>query len=188
MTRVSRALPLLLLLAAPSACSSAPAPDAPTRSVTRGPRIAFSYETIDGEALSTNTVAGRFTVIAFVATYDDSSHAQARFLSTLVKRHVPRINAGLVVLEPPHHKLLVESFAHVVDPPYPVAMADEATIAGAGPFQGLHHVPSVVVLDPEGREAFRHLGLASADALGAALRALQQGKMPEAQKPASSED
>ncbi|MDC3955635.1 TlpA family protein disulfide reductase [Polyangium jinanense] len=178
MIRARRAL-LLAFLAAPVACSSTPPPDAPTQPLVRGPRIVFSYETLDGGALSTDTVAGRYTVIGFVATYDDSSHAQARFLSTLVRRHVPRINAGLVVLEPPHHKLLVESFAKVVDPPYPVAMADEATIAGAGPFQGLHHVPSVVILDPQGREVFRNLGLATADALDAALRALEQGKTPQ---------
>ncbi|MDC0747810.1 TlpA family protein disulfide reductase [Polyangium mundeleinium] len=182
MIRARRAL-LLALLAAPVACSSTPPPDAPMQSLARGPRIVFSYETLDGGALSTATVAGRYTVIAFVATYDDSSHAQARFLSTLVRRHVPRINAGLVVLEPPHHKLLVESFAKVVDPPYPVAMADEATIAGAGPFQGLHHVPSLVILDPQGREVFRNFGLASADALDAALRALEQGKAPQTNAP-----
>ncbi|MDI1433080.1 TlpA family protein disulfide reductase [Polyangium sorediatum] len=170
---------LLALLAAPIACSSTPSPDAPTQPLARGPRVFFSYETLDGGTLSTDTVAGRFSVIAFVATYDDSSHAQARFLSTLVRRHVPRINAGLVVLEPPHHKLLVESFAKVVDPPYPVAMADEATIAGAGPFQGLHHVPSLVILDPQGREVFRNFGLASADALDAALRDLERGKAPQ---------
>lgn len=170
---------LLALLAAPVACSSTPPPDVPTQPLVRGPRIVFSYETIDGGVLSTDTVAGRYTVIGFVATYDDSSHAQARFLSALVKRHVPRINAGLIVLEPPHHKLLVEAFAKVVDPPYPVAMADEATIEGAGPFQGLHHVPSVVILDPQGREVFRNFGLATADALDAALRALEQGKTPQ---------
>ncbi|MDI3289655.1 TlpA family protein disulfide reductase [Polyangium sp. 15x6] len=178
MIRARHAL-LLALLAAPVACSSTPAPDAPTQPLVRGPRIAFSYETLDGGVLSTDTVAGRFTVIGFVATYDPSSHAQARFLSTLVKRHVPRINAGLVVLEPPHHKLLVESFAKVVEPPYPVAMADEATIAGTGPFQGLHHVPSVVILDPQGREVFRNFGLATADALDEALRTLEQGKIPQ---------
>ncbi len=175
----SRRALVLLLLAAPIACASAPPAEAPALAVARGPRVVFSFPTLDGAGtLSTNELAGRYSVLAFVATYDDPSHAQARFLSALVKRHVPRINAGLVVLEPPHHKLLVEAFARVLDPPYPVVMADEATIAGEGPFQGLHHVPSVVILDPEGREAFRHLGFAKGDVLEAALRALQQGKTP----------
>ena len=41
---------------------------------------------------------------------------------------------------------------------YPVAFADEATLAGKGPFEGLHHVPAVVVLDKDGHERARHLG------------------------------
>ena len=138
--------------------------------------VLFSYPTIDGGTLSTNETAGRFTVLGFVATYDDRSHAQARFLSVLFRRHVPRINAGLVVLEPEANRLFIETFAKVLEPPYPVAIADEATIAGAGPFRELHHVPSVVILDPEGREAFRHLGLIDKNALDAVLQTLEKAR------------
>lgn len=153
-----------------------PEPETPKPTIATGSPIRFSYETLDGQTLSTTTLAGRYSVLAFITTYDHFSHAQARFLSTLMNKHVPRINAGLIVLEPPQNRVLVEAFAKVVAPPYPVAMADEATIMGQGPFPDLREVPSVVILDPLGREVWRHKGLASNDMMAAALDAVRQGK------------
>jgi hypothetical protein len=163
----------------PVACTTTveqPEPEMPKPTAVTGSPIRFSYTTLDGQTLSTTTLAGRYTVLAFITTYDHFSHAQARFLSTLVNKHVPRINAGLIVLEPPQNQILVEAFTKVVAPPYPVAMADDATILGQGPFQDLHDVPSVIILDQLGREVWRHKGLASNDMMDAALRAIRQGK------------
>lgn len=142
-----------------------------------GTPIRFSYSTLDGQMLSTSSVAGRYTVLAFITTYDHFSHAQARFLSSVVNKHVPRINAGLIVLEPEQNRVLVEAFVKVVAPPYPVAMADDATIRGEGPFQDLHEVPSTVILDQLGREVWRHKGLATNDMIDAALDDLKKDKV-----------
>jgi len=58
-----------------------------------------------------------------------------------------------------------------------VALADSATIAGDGPFAGLHHVPSIVILDRESREVFRHVGLIEEAALEQAIRSVEpQGR------------
>lgn len=172
----------MILALMPMACTTVPdRPEPETPKVTTAPTgspILFSYPTLDGQTLSTTTVAGRYTVLAFITTYDHFSHAQARFLTTVFNKHVPRINAGLIVLEPPQNRILVEAFAKVVAPPYPVAMADDATIRGEGPFRDLHEVPSVVILDPRGREVWRHKGLASNDAIAAALNAAKPGKTP----------
>lgn len=125
------------------------------------PPVAFGWTDLRGRPLTTATVRGRVTVLAFVATYDVASQAQARFLTALSKRHVPRLNVGLVVLEQEGNRPLVEAFVDSLDIDYPVAFADPDTLAGKGPFEGLHHVPSVVVLDREGRERARRLGLAT---------------------------
>ena len=53
-------------------------------------------------------------------------------------------------------------------------IADAATIVGEGPFAGLHHVPSVVILDKEGREAWRHVGFVDQARLEAAVKAVEQ--------------
>ncbi len=134
----------------------------------------FEFVTLDGQPFSTETVAGRVTVIAFITTYDMASQAQARFLSGLARRHVPRINAAALVLEPPENRPLVEAFVAALKLPYPVAFADPATIAGKGPFAGLHHVPSVIILDRSGREAWRRVGLAEPEEIEQAIRAVEQ--------------
>jgi hypothetical protein len=124
-----------------------------------GDRIAFDFLTIDDKPLSSTTIEGRVTVIGFITTYDIASQAQARFLSALAKHHTPRINVALLVLEPAQNRPLVEAFASALKLNIPVAIADSATIAGEGPFAGLHEVPSVVILDRHGAEAIRNVGL-----------------------------
>lgn len=140
----------------------------------RGPRVPFAYSTIDGKPLSTETVAGRITVIGFLTTYDPPSQAQARFLSDLLRRHTPRLNVAALVLEPPENKPLIEAYIATLELAYPLALADAETIAGSGPFTGLHHVPSIVILDREGREAWRHLGIVNADALEVVVREIEK--------------
>ncbi|WP_437303961.1 TlpA family protein disulfide reductase [Sorangium sp. So ce388] len=146
----------------------------PSRGLARGPALTFSYETLDGRELSTASLAGRLSVIGFVATYDVASQAEARFLAGLFRDHTPRINAALLVLEASENRPLVEAFVAALKLPYPVALADAPTIAGEGPFAGLHHVPSVVILDAEGREAFRHVGLVTQEALDEVLRRIER--------------
>ncbi|KYF75226.1 cytochrome C biogenesis protein [Sorangium cellulosum] len=172
-------LPLLLLAIGCAGSGDAvrepPAgPPATAEVPARGPVRTFSYETLDGRALSTASLAGRFSVIGFVATYDVASQAEARFLAGLFRDHTPRVNAALLVLEASENRPLVEAFVAALKLPYPVALADAPTIAGEGPFAGLHHVPSVVILDPEGREAFRHVGLITQETLEEVLRRLER--------------
>ncbi len=163
-----------------SARAPEPAPPPAAALPARGPVRTFAYEALDGRELSTASLAGRLTVIGFVTTYDLASQAEARFLAGLFREHTPRINAALLVLEASENRPLVEAFAAALKLPYPVALADAPTIAGEGPFAGLHHVPSVVVLDAEGREAFRHVGLITQEALAEVLRAIARGGEPRA--------
>ncbi len=111
------------------------------------------------------------TVIAQVAPFDSASQAQARFLRVLSQRHKPRINALLVVFDHPNNRPLVEIFANNVGVDFPVALADPATPVGEGTFPGLNAVPSVVILDRQSREVWRHLGLVDAKTLSEALSA-----------------
>jgi hypothetical protein len=154
---------------------SPPAAPAPTE---RGAPVVFELATIDNKPLSTATLAGRISVIGFLATYDMASQAQARFLADLVRSHKPRINAAVIILELPENKPMVEAFVAALDPPYPVAIADRATLAGEGPFRGLHHVPSIVILDRQGREAYRRLGLIEGSALEEVLREVERTSPP----------
>jgi len=159
-----------------AACGGAQPPEAqppPAAAKVTGPVLAFSYESLSGAPLSTDSLRGRISVIGFVTTYDIASQAQVRFLSTLLRNHAPRLNVALLVLEQPENKPMVDAFAASLGIDYPVALADAATIAGTGPFAGLHHVPSVIVLDRQGREAWRHIGLIDTSSLDQAVRAVE---------------
>jgi len=138
-----------------------------------GPPVSFSYEALSGKPLSTETVAGRVTVIGFIATYDLHSQAEVRFLTSLGRRHTPRINVAFLVLEAQENRPLIEAFVASLGITDPVAIADADTIAGKGPFAGLHHVPSVVILDQRGREVWRHLGIVQEGELEQAVRAVE---------------
>lgn len=172
-----------LALGAGGCVADAPAeaPAHPTVSVAPtpapgAPPVSFAWTDLRGRPLSTASMRGRVTVLAFIATYDVASQAQTRFVTALSKRHVPRLNVALVVLEQPSNRPLVEAFVDSLGIEYPVAFADAATLAGEGPFEGLHHVPSVVVLDREGRERARRLGLATEQDLEDLVREVEDAR------------
>ena len=64
----------------------------------------------------------------------------------------------------------VQAFVADLALPFPVVMADFATQRGAGPFGAITHVPTLVVLDRDGRVVSRHEGALEPDEIRAALR------------------
>jgi hypothetical protein len=151
---------------------AAPPPTAPALEPS-GPPLTFEYRNVAGGTVSATDLRDRLTVIVLGTTYDVPSQAQAKFLAQIHRDHAPRINALLLVLEAPENEILVAAYASALSLRYPVVMADPATIKGAGPFPGLRHVPSVVILDKQGRERFRHLGLLTDVEIDEALRKLE---------------
>ena len=112
---IARAAALLALVLLGASCGAtserpSPAPTPPTSEALTRP-LRFDYLTLDGKPLSTETVAGRFTLIGFLATYDVASQAEARFLGGLLRRHTPRINVAALVLESEENLPIVEAFA-----------------------------------------------------------------------------
>jgi hypothetical protein len=118
-------------------------------------------------------------VIGFITTYDVPSQAEVRFVMNLARHHVPRLNVAFLVLEARENRPLVEAFVTALGIQDPVAIADADTIAGQGPFARLHHVPSVIILDRQGREAWRHIGLVQEGELEQAVRGVE-GPAPRA--------
>jgi hypothetical protein len=134
-----------------------------------GPVRKFAYTTLDGRTVTSAGYRGRMTLIAFVTTYDLGSYVQARYVNTVFRRHKPRINALVLVLEPPENRELVHAFIEQYGLRCDVAMADQDTISGRGPFPDLQSVPSIVLLDREGHEVWRNLGIVEADRLSAVI-------------------
>jgi len=69
-----------------------------------------------------------------------------RVNQTLVS-HVPRLNALGVVLEDPSYSVLLDTFSNSLNLAFPLVMADQATLDGAGPFAPLAYVPTLLVVD-----------------------------------------
>src|SRR5262249_29481794 len=144
----------LLALVALFGCSAAKPARAPVRAgAPLGPIVDFRYESADDRLppITAESLRGRATVIVFLATYDMASQAQARFLTMAVRHRRPRMNAAAVFLELPENRPLVAAFRDTLSLPYPVAMGDKEVVSGKGPFGDVHVVPSLVVLDAEGR-------------------------------------
>jgi hypothetical protein len=156
-----------------TAANPEPKPDAkPTASsvaMPLAPPVVYSWTDIRGRPISSEAMAGRITVIGFITTYDVVSQAQVRYLNSLLREHVPRVNVAVLVLEKPENLPMIEAYVNALELPFPVAIADPLTIQGDGPFKGLHHVPAITILDREGRERHRHLGLLDRGALEKAV-------------------
>jgi hypothetical protein len=70
-----------------------------------------------------------------------------------------------LVLEPPKNAPLAEAFAATLELPFPIAMADQATMEGQGPFGRFAGVPTTIILSPTGTETWRHEGAVLASEL-----------------------
>ncbi len=155
--------PWLLAALLCTGCATAtdtPAETAPARPRTERP-VAFDFGTTDGRRFSHRDARGRVTAILFVTTYDTPSQLQARRLDGIVRRLGGRINAAAVVLEPPKYAVLADVFRSTLELSYPVAVSGGSVEQPAGGFGRIDRVPTLVLLDRDGREVFRFSGLIS---------------------------
>jgi hypothetical protein len=151
------AWPLGAVLLSLCACGGSASEGRVAEARARIPR-SYDFITIDGSHLSSARTAGRVTVVVIITTYDLGSQVVVRELGTVLRKRTPRINAGAVVLEPPKNAPLVEAYAHSLEVAFPVALADQATLEGRGPFGPVNVVPTTVVLDAHGNEVWRREG------------------------------
>jgi hypothetical protein len=147
---------LLLASALLTGCasgSSRPADDA--RASTRP---LYEYVSLDGRPISSEMNRGKVTVIAVIATYDLGSQVIVRQLAEIRARQRRALAIFALVLEPPKNAPLAEAFAATLELPFPIAMADQATLEARGPFGPLDTVPTLIVLSADGTETWRHQG------------------------------
>jgi hypothetical protein len=141
------------------------------------PRPEFDFEALDGRRVSAAAARGRFSVLSFIVTYDMASQAQAGFLKTIAREHVPRANVFAVVLERAESRRLAETFVEALAIRYPVALVPPPRLAG-GAFEKVRAVPHTVVLDRDGRLVWSRAGLVEVPELRGVLRRLESGGSP----------
>ena len=118
----------------------------------------YDYVALNGQHVSSVTNRGKVTIITIIATYDLASQVVIRELSEVRARQRRPISVLAVVLEAPKNAPLAEAFAATMELTFPIAMADQATLEGRGPFGRVDAVPTTIVLSPNGQEVWRHQG------------------------------
>ncbi len=155
---IARSLLLAALLVSGCYAREGEAPSTPVAEL--GDPVSFTFGTIEGGELSSDTTRGRTTALLFVTTYDLPSQAEAQILRDVVATHKPRANAGIVMLEPPRSAPLAQVWRDSLGLDLPVAMASPGLLSGAGESQlgKVAGVPTLIVLDRRGRLVMRHEG------------------------------
>lgn len=164
------------LVAALTCCAAQHAPSALPLAgdphVARGPALAFDIECLDRTRITSEASVGRNTVIGFLVTYDLASQAQARFLREIAREHVPRTNTYAIIVEAAESHPLAVAFADALGLRFPVALVDARTLARTA-FKDERSVPSVLILDRQGRVAWRKNGIVESKEIHAALRSFE---------------
>jgi hypothetical protein len=158
------AFALLLLLAACQRAAEPPAEEA-SDSDSRGQVQRYVFGTTQGEELSAESMRGRVTALVFVTTFDLASQMAAKQLNQALHTHRPRINAAAVVLEAPKYAPLADVFRTSLQLSYPVAIADLQMLVRNSTLGEVRSVPTVIVLDAQGREVLRHYGAFTSEEL-----------------------
>lgn len=131
--------------------------------------LQFAFVDQAGKPVSSETLHGRPTIAALVTTYDLASQLVLRRVNQALGSYVPRINAFAVILEPPSYAVLAPAFSHSLGLHFPVVMADQASLEGGGALGPIDYVPTLVVLDAEGRVVERLKGVVASEQIKAAL-------------------
>jgi hypothetical protein len=135
--------------------------------------VDFAFDAVGDSPVTADATRGRPTVISFVTTSSLPSQAQADFLVAMAKHDGDRVHYVLVVLESQENRELVELYKKALSIPFPVAVADAQTLAGAGAFGDVSAVPVTVLLDRAGRIVLRAEGrVVKSDEMRAAMRGL----------------
>jgi hypothetical protein len=167
---------LALSCAALACAPGAPLPpvglsDKPGASLPDQP-VTYAFDPLDERPVSSAAHRGRGTVLAFVTTGDIVGQAQVDYLVAMAKRDGATVNYALVALHPRKEIPIVEAYVAALKVDFPVALGDASTLGSAGPFGEIAAVPTVVVLDRQGRVVWKHTGLAKADELRGHMRRL----------------
>jgi hypothetical protein len=138
--------------------------------------VDFAFDSLDDRPVNAASTRGKPTIVVFVTTSSLLAQAQVDFLVAMAKHDGDRVNYVAVALEEPGNRELVELYRKSLSIPFPIAIADEKTIAGVGPFGTVNIVPVTVILDGAGRVAWRADGrVAKSRELREVLKTLSGG-------------
>ena len=117
----------------------------------------FEFDSLDARPVSSGAMMGKPAGLEFGTTYDPMSQLDLYQLLAIAQ-DMPNVGFALVAHQDPSARELGELYRDTMKVTFPVALGDAASIAGGGSLGDVHHVPTVVVLRPDGRVLWRHAG------------------------------
>lgn len=157
-------------------CAAPPTPLAGPVERQPGREVHFEFRGPDAAVFDSKGMRGRVTLVALITTYDIGSQLLVRRLDDLLRNYVPRMNVGAVAMEAPRYAELVSIFPSSLGLRFPVVMADPASLSGAGPFGVIERIPTLFVLDAEGRLVRRLEGVPEMSEIRAAVASAGQAR------------
>ncbi len=137
-----------------------------------GVAVDFNFDSLDERRVSSSMLRGKPAVLAFVASDDLASQAEAGFLASMAKNDGDRVSYVLVAVEAPDRRELVEGFRSFFESKFgvsfPTGMADRDLLIGQGPFGDVRRL-TVLVLDADGKVVWQKTGIAKPQEIRAAL-------------------
>lgn len=159
-----------LAFVAPLGCGPSQEVREPSRAA-KGAPLQFAFGVLDGTVFTAENTRGRVTAILLVTTFDLASQVAAKRLGDTRRQHKPRINAACIALEAADNSVLVQTFRDTLRLDYPVGLADVVELRASSAFASVDRVPTLYILDRNGREHSRHSGLFEAEELDGWLEA-----------------
>lgn len=132
----------------------------------------YSFDSLDERPVSSVAHRGKPTVLAFVTTGDIASQAEVSYLVHMAKNDGEKVNYAVIAMHPRKESVLVETYRRTLDVGFPVALCDGSMVRADGPFGEIPAVPTVILLDRQGRIVWKHTGLAKNDELRVHMRGL----------------
>ncbi|RMH21023.1 MAG: TlpA family protein disulfide reductase [Acidobacteria bacterium] len=129
------------------------------------PPADFRLTTLDGGVLGPPDFAGKVVVIDFWATWCGPCRVQAEVLHELHERYDPG-QVQFLAIDVAEDAETVRSF--VADSPFPYPVLLDADGSVASRYQA-HGLPTLMVIDKEGRVAYHRIGITDADKLAQEL-------------------
>ena len=137
-----------------------------------GKATLYDFDSLDQRPVSSVAFRGKPSVLVFVTTGDLVGQAQVDYLVRMAANDGERVNYAMVALHPRKELVLVEAYRKTLGVEFPVALAESGATNSSGPFGAIAAVPTVVVLDRDGRISWKHTGLAKNDEIRGHMRGL----------------
>lgn len=132
----------------------------------------YDFDSLDQRPVSSIAFRGKPSVIVFVTTGDLVGQAQVDYLVRMAANDGERVNYAMVAIHPRKEAVLVDAYRKTLGVEFPVALAEAGATNASGPFGEIAAVPTVVVLDRDGRISWKHTGLAKNDEIRGHMRGL----------------